>query len=249
MSFPESIGFGPALQSQAMCLIAIAHLASARWPLVIAANRDEFLDRPARAAHWWDDAPDVLGGRDLRAGGSWLAVTRGGRFAMVTNVRGPAEAGPHTPSRGALVADFVRGSAAPLEYAQTVERERYAGFHLVVGAPGVVAHVASDTEARVLAPGIFAVSNAPAAIDWPKIVYAREAMQRALESDDMESELMHFLTTPRGAPIESEVFVSIPEMNYGTRASTVVVASADGAIDFTERTAAGAARFRLRSPS
>jgi uncharacterized protein with NRDE domain len=233
-----------------MCLIAVAHLASARWPLVIAANRDEFFDRPACAAHAWDDAPDVIGGRDLRAGGSWLAVTRGGRFAMVTNVRGPAEAGPYTPSRGALVADFVRGDAEPLAYAEGVERARYAGFHLVTGeVGGVVAHVSSDMPARALEPGIFAVSNAPAAIDWPKIAFAREAMARALASDDVENDLMRFLTTPRGAPVESEVFVSIPEMRYGTRASTVVIASADGAIDFIERTSAAAARFRLRSPS
>ena len=229
-----------------MCLIAIAHLASERWPLVIAANRDEFFDRPARAAHAWDDAPDVIGGRDLLAGGSWLAVTRGGRFAMVTNVRGLPEP-PDAPSRGALVADFVRGQAEPLAYAEGVQRERYAGFHLVTGeVGGVVAHVSSDMAARALEPGIFAVSNAPAAIDWPKIVYAREAMARALASDNIEEDLMRFLTTPRGAPVESEVFVSIPEMRYGTRASTIVIASADGALDFTERTAEGEARFRLR---
>src|SRR5436190_14761583 len=122
MGFLESCGFGRRIQSQAMCLIAIAHLASDRWPLVIAANRDEFFARPTRAAHWWDDAPDVLGGRDLRAGGSWMAVTRGGRFAMVTNVRGsgPAEAAPYTPSRGLLVADFVRSSTPSLEFAEHV---------------------------------------------------------------------------------------------------------------------------------
>ncbi|MEK6371733.1 MAG: NRDE family protein [Acidobacteriota bacterium] len=229
-----------------MCLIAIAHLASARWPLVIAANRDEFFDRPARAAHGWEDAPDVLGGRDLRAGGSWLAVTRGGRFAMVTNVRGLPEP-PDAPSRGALVADFVRSTSAPLAFAEQVARPRYAGFHLVAGeVGGVVAHVSSDMAARALEPGIFAVSNAPAAIDWPKIAFARQAMERALASDNLEEELMRFLTTPRGGPIESEVFVAIPEMGYGTRASTVVIASADGTLDFTEQTAAAATRFRLR---
>src|SRR5689334_19484505 len=126
-----------------MCLIALAHRAHPRWPLVIAANRDEFFARPTRAAHWWTDAPDVFGGRDLRAGGSWMAITRGGRFAMVTNVRSvpePAEA----RSRGTLVAEFVRGSATPEEFAQSVQRERYAGFHLVCGdAGGIVAHVSS----------------------------------------------------------------------------------------------------------
>src|SRR5262249_16738817 len=108
-----------------MCLIAIAHRASARWPLVIAANRDEFFARRTRAAPWWDDAPDVLGGRDLQAGGSWMAMTRGGRFAMVTNVRGFPEP-TNAPSRGALVATFVRGAEAPLAFARSVERERYA---------------------------------------------------------------------------------------------------------------------------
>jgi uncharacterized protein with NRDE domain len=232
-----------------MCLIALAHLASARWPLVIAANRDEFLARPTRVAHWWDDAPDVLGGRDLRAGGSWMAVTRGGRFAMVTNVRGFAERA-NAPSRGALVADFVRSAAKPLAFAEWVERDRYEGFHLVCGeVGGVVAHVSSDEAARALGAGIFAVSNAPAAIDWPKIAFAREAMERALASDDIEGELMRFLTTPRGGPIESEVFVSVPEKGYGTRSSTVVIASSDGAIDFIERSGGAEARFRLRSPS
>jgi uncharacterized protein with NRDE domain len=228
-----------------MCLIALAHRTHPRWPLVIAANRDEFFARPARGAHWWDEAPDVFGGRDLQAGGSWMAITRGGRFAMVTNVRGfpePVEA----RSRGMLVADFVRGDAAPEEFANGVERERYAGFHLVCGeAGGVVAHVSSDAAARVLEPGIFAVSNAPAAIDWPKIAYAREAMERALASDDIKDELMRFLTTPHGGPIENEVFVAVPERGYGTRASTVVLVDAEGTIDFTERSAAGEARFRF----
>ena len=235
-----------------MCLIALAHRAHPRWPLVIAANRDEFYARPTRAAHWWDDAPDVFGGRDLRAGGSWMAMTRGGRFAMVTNVRGIglAEAGPDTPSRGTLVGDFVRGAARPLEFAQQVERERYQGFHLVCGeAGGVVAHVSTDAAARVLEPGIFAVSNAPSSIDWPKIAYAREAMERALASDDIKQELMRFLTTPRGGPIENEVFVSVPEMGYGTRSSTVVLVAADGSIDFTERSGGGEARFQSPSPS
>src|SRR2546430_9036930 len=165
---------------------------------------------------------------------------------MVTNVRGFSEP-PHPPSRGALVADFVRGAAAPLRFAQSVDASRYAGFHLVVGeVGGVVAHVSSDAPARALERGIFAVSNAPAAVDWPKIAFAREAMADALTSDDVEGQLMRFLTTPRGAAIESEVFVSIPERGYGTRASTVVVASSDGAIDFTERSDGGEARFRLR---
>jgi uncharacterized protein with NRDE domain len=204
-----------------MCLIAIAIHASARYPIVIAANRDELYDRPTRPLHIWDDDPNIAGGRDLRAGGSWLAVTRDGRFAAVTNIRGLDEP-PNPRSRGALVGDFVRSTIAPLDYAAGIRPEEYAGFHLIVGDRHNVAHVASDSPARLLVDGIFAVSNAPAAVDWPKIVLAREAMAAALNGDVVD-DLMRFLTTPRGGPIEEEVFVSLPERGYGTRSSTVVV--------------------------
>src|SRR5579859_983719 len=101
-----------------MCLIAIAHGASPKFPLVVAANRDELYARPTRPAHVWEDDPRVVGGRDLRAGGSWFAVRRGGRFAALANIRGMGREGG--PSRGALVADFVRGDDAPLAYARSI---------------------------------------------------------------------------------------------------------------------------------
>ena len=120
-----------------MCLIIVAHRVSARFPLVIAANRDEDYLRPSRAAHAWDDAPDVMGGRDLVAGGSWLAIRRDGRWAAVTNLRGSAK-GPDSRSRGALVASFVLGDSSPIDYASAVAREAdaYAGFHLLAGIAG-----------------------------------------------------------------------------------------------------------------
>lgn len=204
-----------------MCLIAIAVHASARCPIVIAANRDEFYDRPTRSLHVWDDDPTIAGGRDLRAGGSWLAVTRDGRFAAVTNIRGVDEA-PNPRSRGELVGNFVQSQMPPLAYAESIRTEEYAGFHLIAGDRRTVAHVATDTPARLLDDGIFAVSNAPAEVDWPKIVIAREAMTQALEAPLID-DLMRFLTTPRGGPIEEEVFVALPERGYGTRSSTVVV--------------------------
>ncbi|HSY48625.1 MAG TPA: NRDE family protein [Thermoanaerobaculia bacterium] len=203
-----------------MCLIAIAVHTSNRWPIVIAANRDEFYDRPTRPLHVWDDDPNIAGGRDLRAGGSWLAVTREGRFAAVTNIRGIDSLTAR--SRGALVGDFVRSNIGPLAYAQSVRADEFAGFHLIVGDRRTVAHVATDAPARLLEDGIFAASNAPAAVDWPKIAIAREAMAKALEGR-LEDDLMRFLTTPRGGPIENEIFVSLPEHGYGTRSSTVVV--------------------------
>ncbi|HXA17877.1 MAG TPA: NRDE family protein [Thermoanaerobaculia bacterium] len=204
-----------------MCLIAIAVHPSPRYPIVIAANRDEFYDRPTRSLHIWDDDPNVAGGRDLRAGGSWLAVTREGRFAAVTNIRGVDEAA-NPRSRGALVGDFVRAQMPPLAYAQSIRTEEYAGFHLIAGDRRTVAHVATDIPARLFDVGIFAISNAPTTVDWPKIVIAREAMAQALGGDPID-DLMRFLTTPRGGVIEEEVFVALPERGYGTRSSTVVV--------------------------
>jgi uncharacterized protein with NRDE domain len=211
-----------------MCLIALAVHASARWPLVIAANRDEFYDRPTRSLYRWDDAPDVAGGRDLRASGSWLAVTGEGRFAAVTNIRGIETVDPR--SRGELVGGFVRSNLEPLAYAQRIRPEEYAGFHLIAGDRKSVAHVASDAPASLLPDGIFAVSNAPASIDWPKIAVAREAMAAVLPNhriDQLVDDLMRFLTTPRGGPVEQEVFVSLPDRGYGTRSSTVVVMTED----------------------
>jgi uncharacterized protein with NRDE domain len=107
-------------------------------------------------------------------------------------------------------------------YAQSIRTEEFAGFHLLVGDRRTVAHVATDAPARLLDDGIFAVSNAPAAVDWPKIAIAREAMAKALEGQ-IADDLMRFLTTPRGGSIENEIFVSLPEHGYGTRSSTVVV--------------------------
>src|SRR3954469_19281398 len=105
-----------------MCLIIVAHRISSRVPLVIAANRDEDHLRPSRAAHAWDEAPDVIGGRDLVAGGSWLAIRRDGRWAAVTNLRGSAKQ-PDIRSRGALVSGFVLGDTTPIAYVSDVGRD------------------------------------------------------------------------------------------------------------------------------
>lgn len=214
-----------------MCLIAIAHRASARYPLVIAANRDEDYSRPSHAADFWPDAPQVLGGRDAVANGSWLAVTRAGRFAAVTNLRGAVARGR---SRGELVSAFVTGGADPLSYARSVAVADYAGFHLLVGeAGGDVVYLASSGELAVLDSGVYAFSNAPNGEHWPKEALAVEAMQSALESDGIDDELMTFLTTRRGSgSVETEVFIE--SERYGTRASTVIVATANQ-LRFAER--------------
>ena len=221
-----------------MCLIALAWRMRADLPLVVTANRDEFYDRPTRPAHSWDDAPHVIGGRDLRAGGSWLAVGQGGRFAAVTNIRyAQIESGP---SRGALVAGFIRGDDEPMAFLHRLAaRARdYAGFHLILGDRHTLAHFSNaDVEPSLIAPGLFGISNAPPGVEWPKVALAREAVASALAHDPetMAAELLDFLSTPRGTSIESEVFVAFPERGYGTRSSTVVIVNARGEVLFRER--------------
>jgi uncharacterized protein with NRDE domain len=238
-----------------VCLIALAWRLRDDLPLVVAANRDEFYDRPTRAAHAWDDAPHVLGGRDLRAGGGWLTAAGGGRFAAVTNIRyAQVEGGP---SRGALVADFIRGNDDALVFLERLapHASGYAGFHLIVGDGRTLAHFSNaDAHPSVLPPGIFGISNAPPGVEWPKVALARDAVAHALrapEANAVAEELLAFLTTPRGSAVESEVFVGLPERGYGTRASTVVLVDAAGDVVLRERAggvttslAAAAARSR-----
>jgi uncharacterized protein with NRDE domain len=209
-----------------MCLIAIAHRAHPRFPLVIAANRDEDYDRPTHDAHFWTDAPDVLGGRDALANGSWLAIARNGRFAAVTNLRGAER---KSRSRGALVRDFVTGDLPPEEYAQSIGRhaDEYAGFHFFAGLAGGDAVYVTPRSHQLLEPGIHSVSNAPIGEEWPKTALAAAEMKVALRMDDAESMvlvLMQFLALPRGTNTpETEVFIKGDR--YGTRASTIVVAA------------------------
>jgi len=199
-----------------MCLIALAH--GARF--VLAANRDEDYERATKPAHVWEDAPDVVGGRDALHGGSWLAVSRRGRFAAVTNLRGAVQ---RSRSRGLLVSAFVTSDESPETFAANVAREadQYAGFHLIVGEFGkTIVYVAADEQPRVLEPGIYAFSNAPIGEHWPKVAIATAKMRENPEVSD----LLRFFSTPRhSGRVEEEVFITGDR--YGTRASTVVIAT------------------------
>jgi uncharacterized protein with NRDE domain len=221
-----------------MCVIALAWKLRDDLPLIVAANRDEFYLRPTRPADRWTEAPDVIGGRDLQAGGSWLAVRDGGRFAAVTNIRyAQVESGP---SRGALVADFIRGSDSPLAFLERLaaRAREYAGFHLIVGDGRTLAHFSNaDERPALLEPGLFGVSNAAPGMEWPKVTLARDAVRSALALDrqSLVRSLLDFLSTPTGAAVENEVFVAFPERGYGTRSSTVVLVDSAGRPELFER--------------
>src|SRR5688500_7172589 len=170
-----------------MCTLLLAHRARDDYPLVIAANRDEFYRRPSAPARFWDDAPDVLAGRDLTAGGTWMGITRRGRWAALTNVLVPGKS-PRSDAvtRGNLVSGFLTGNEPPDVYAREVaaQGERYNGFNLVVGDPGSIWLVSNrpgpedDGAPRLLAPGVHGISNHPLGASWPRAEHGRELLAR-----------------------------------------------------------------------
>lgn len=236
-----------------MCLILLAHDVHPTYRLVVAANRDEFYARPTAPAAFWSDAPDVLGGRDLNAGGTWMGVTRAGRFAAVTNVRDMAPPPADAPSRGHLVGDFLRGGDEPRAYldALAARGDAFAGFNLLVGDGHSLGWISNRGGApRMLRRGVYGLSNALLDTPWPKVVRGKEAMRDALAGPEemLERALFTALRDEAWAPdaslpdtgvgldrerVLSSLFIVSPE--YGTRASTVLLVARDGRTTFVER--------------
>jgi uncharacterized protein with NRDE domain len=237
-----------------LCLIALAWQARADLPLVVAANRDEWRERPAQPAHWWPDHPEILAGRDLQAGGTWMGITRGGRFAAVTNFRDPSDKRTTAKSRGALVAGFLTSREAPRAFLDGLggQAGEYNGFNLIVGDERELWYYGSrEGEARAIEPGVHGLSNHLLNEPWPKVVRAREAMRGALGREDPAPALFEMLSGTEGADdaalpdtgvgLAWERRLASPLItgaDYGTRASTVLCLRIDGSVTVEERTRA-----------
>jgi uncharacterized protein with NRDE domain len=235
-----------------LCLIAIAWQARADLPLVVAANRDEWRERPAQPAHWWPDHPDLLAGRDLQAGGTWMGATRDGRFAAVTNFRDPSDKRTTAKSRGSLVTEFLAGADSPKAFLGSLasRAREYNGFNLIVGdATGLWYYGSREGEARAIEPGVHALSNHLLDEPWPKVERARRAMLDAIARPDPAPDLFELLSDGHAAPDASlpdtgvglawERRLASPlitGVDYGTRASTVMSVWASGEVAFEERT-------------
>ncbi len=237
-----------------MCLIVFAWRMHADLPFVVAANRDEWRDRPAASAHWWPDAPGVLAGRDLQAGGTWLGATRAGRFGAITNFRDPAERDSSAPSRGALLVDYFQGHAGPREYLLSLREraERYNAFNLLLADEDSLYYYGSR-EGRVVEvpPGVHALSNHLLDEPWPKVERARALLAAHLpnaQTSDVQTMfdlLADSATVPdtslpdTGVGIEWErtlATILIRGERYGTRCSTVLMRNREGQVNFEERT-------------
>jgi len=233
-----------------MCVLFVAWQVRDDLPLAVAANRDEAYARPTAPAAPWPEVPHVLAGRDLQAGGTWMGATPEGRWAAVTNVRSPEWMRRTMPrSRGALVADYLRGTELPAAYARGIPVEEVAGFNLLLGdADSLVSLSRAAPEPRPLAPGFYGLSNASLDDPWPKVARGGAAFRDwALGERDEGSGLTllrdeapapDHLLPDTGVGLDLERVLSplfIATDGYGTRASTLYLRQPDAAW-LTERT-------------
>ena len=237
-----------------MCLILFAYKIHPKYKLILAANRDEFYQRPTASAQFWEDAPNILAGRDLALGGTWLGVTKNGRFACVTNYRNPNQPKGKL-SRGGLVSDFLRGNETVLEYLQEVENnsENYTGFNLLVGDFGSkkdeLAYFSNRGDGvKVLSAGIYGLSNALLETPWQKVVRGKEKLQKAISEEEIFPNSLFNILQDRilakdedlpetGVGLERERILSpcfIETPIYGTRSTSVVLIGNDNSLSFSE---------------
>ena len=235
-----------------MCLITFALDAHPAYSLILAANRDEFYERPTAYAHPWEEAPHVIGGRDLLGGGTWLGATQWGKISAVTNYRDPKNIRPDARTRGDLTKDFLlTTSQSAREYLQRVrdEAHEYNGFNLLLFEAGEAYHF-SNYEGKInrVEPGIHGLSNALLNTPWPKLQRLKESFAAAIQGEVVHENLLQILEDTELAPddelpdtgigYEWEKAISsicIDAENYGTCCSTVITIDRAGNVAFTER--------------
>ncbi len=237
-----------------MCLLVLAWNAHPRYRLVVAANRDEYHERPSAPLGRWPSAAEILAGRDLRAGGTWLGIDRRRRFGIVTNFRDLMGAPPQAPSRGGLIPRYLNGTAGPGDYlaALAPAAEAYGGFNLLL-ADGESLWYASNRGtpfARALSPGIHGLSNERLDTPWPKLVRVRRGFEAWLRGGGSVDDGELFALLADRAPASDEGLPSTgvsPEWertlsspfvlnpSYGTRCSTLLAIEPAGACFVAER--------------
>ena len=232
-----------------MCLLVFAWRPDTADRLVLAGNRDEFHARPAAAADWWEN--DIVGGKDLRAGGTWLAAHRSGRYAVVTNFREPLEEGRGPRSRGELVTNYLAHGATPESFARDVagHARDYAGFNLLLGDPDALVYLSNRGRGpEVLEPGVYGLSNHLLDTPWPKLRRTRARFEALLADGAPTGPLLEMLADrepaavgdlpdtgigPEWERLLSSPFIASP--HYGTRCSTVLKLLEDQTMEFIER--------------
>jgi uncharacterized protein with NRDE domain len=236
-----------------MCLIVFANNVIKDYKLIFAANRDEFYNRPSEQADFWKDHPDLLAGKDLQAGGTWMGITRKGKFAAITNFRDLKNNRNDAPSRGELTLDFLVKDVTPEEYYNRLKSElnNYNGFNLILGNIDELYYFSNKTDGLTkLEPGIHGISNAILDTPWPKVEKSKRQLKHLIEQQNIHPwEILNLLddTSPAkdeelpdtGVGLELERILSpifIKSEKYGTRSSTIVTVDKNNNVKFVEKT-------------
>jgi uncharacterized protein with NRDE domain len=237
-----------------MCLIIFSYDMHPRYRLIFTANRDEYYNRPTSPLCFWDDAPDILAGRDLKGNGTWLGVTRTGRIAAITNFREPGFQIENAPSRGHLVSNFLVSKESPAAYMEHVKSmgHKYNGFNLFIGDRAELFYYSNrKNQIEKLKPGVYGASNRFLDTPWPKVTKAKADLNKLIDtSDKIDNEDMFNILKDSSYPPDSELPdtgvglswerilspVFITSQFYGTRSSSVVLIERSNRITFLERT-------------
>jgi len=237
-----------------MCLINFQFQEHPNYKLIVAANRDEFYNRPTAPAHFWEDNPTILAGRDLLQMGTWLGITQNGRFAALTNYRDPAHMTNDKTSRGEIISNYLAGNESPEDYLASlnVKKEEYNGFNLIIGTPDQLLYY-NNIEGDIvdISSGTHGLSNHFLNTPWPKVTNGKKNLhdyvmnQEIVQPNELfeilsNAEIAEDLSLPNtGIDIELERQLSplfISTKGYGTRCSTVVLVDKENNVTFVERT-------------
>lgn len=241
-----------------MCLILFGKNAHPDYKLILAANRDEFHKRPTKGAHFWDDESQLLAGKDLEAGGTWMGITKEGRFAALTNVRDFTKLNNQPLSRGEIPINFLEEEYSPADFAHRLDQkyDDYNGFNVLLYDVKTQKMVHYSNHERIInrvSDGIYGLSNASLDTPWPKVRRGKEMFehiiqQKAENAEDLHEELLNLLSDSQtaadeelpdtGVPPEMEKKLSamcIRMEEYGTRSSAVVTIDKKGNVRFTEK--------------
>ncbi|MTI40535.1 NRDE family protein [Fulvivirga lutimaris] len=236
-----------------MCLILFANNAHPKYKLIVAANRDEFYERPTKPADYWEENPNILAGRDLEAGGTWLGITKQGRLSLLTNFRDLQNIKSDAPSRGHLVSDFLKSNISGQEYLNNIseEGELYNGFNIICGDWDNL-HYYGNYQKGVhkIDAGVHGLSNALLDTHWPKVVKGIDNLKELMKQDKIDpDQLFELLYDDQkaadsqlpntGVGYEMEKMLSplfIKSERYGSRCSTVLLVDKNDNVTFIERT-------------
>ncbi|MEK6780060.1 MAG: NRDE family protein [Bacteroidota bacterium] len=235
-----------------MCLIFFSLKQHPVYKLIIAANRDEFYNRQTAVADFWLDYPNILGGRDLEANGTWMGMTKSGKISLLTNYRDPKNLNPNAPSRGCLVSDYLEQKIPLVDYLKQIEprAHEYNGFNLLVGNPEEFFYLSNyKTGIDKITSGLYGLSNHLLETPWPKVMRGKQKLEELLKSNLVTSQkLFEFLYDEEQASddqlpetgiglererVLSSMFIKSPD--YGSRCSTVILVDQQNQVEFSER--------------